>query len=89
MATYNLRRFARPDTLKAITPENLVALFRPYSDFLEGRGVTLPSNGDGDLEYEHLAEVLITPDIDTPADLERAEALLAGRIKIAGEETDT
>jgi CTP:molybdopterin cytidylyltransferase MocA len=28
-------------------------------------------------------------DIDTPADLERAEALLAGRIKIAGETTDT
>jgi molybdenum cofactor cytidylyltransferase len=28
-------------------------------------------------------------DIDTPADLERAEALLAGRVKIAGGETET
>ena len=70
MATLNLRRFAHPDGLKAITPNHLLALLKPYESYFESRGFTLwsPSVFDG-LDYEQLVEVLMNPDSGTPTGL--------------------
>ena len=42
MATYNLRRFAHADGLKAIAREHLLALLNPHKPYFDGRGLTLP-----------------------------------------------
>ncbi|MCC6311606.1 MAG: hypothetical protein IT345_11935 [Trueperaceae bacterium] len=73
MATFNLRRFSRPEALKAIKPEHLLELLSPYRDFLSARGVALPSNGAmSDLDYEGIVGVFMTPDTDTPRELANA-----------------
>lgn len=73
MATFNLRRFSRPEALKAIQPEHLLELLSPYRDFLSARGVALPSNGaTSDLDYDGIVGVFMTPDTDTPRELANA-----------------
>jgi len=37
MATYNLRRFAHADGLKAIAREHLLALLKPHKPYFDGR----------------------------------------------------
>ena len=70
MATYNLRRFAQPDGLKAIAPEHLLALLKPYESYFIERGLMLPSISDPhQIDYDRLVELLMTPDSDTPTDL--------------------
>lgn len=73
MAMFNLRRFSRPETLKAIRADHLIRLLLPYREFFEGRGVAVPSAGSEDgLDYEGLVKVFMTPDTDTPPDLANA-----------------
>lgn len=70
MATYNPQRFANISSLKSIAPDRLIALLRPFEDFLNGRGVKLAQSANGDERYyRQLADVLMTPDVDTPAEL--------------------
>jgi hypothetical protein len=70
MATFTLRRFSCPETLKAIAAKRLLTFLKPYRRFLLSRGVTLPqSPTDGELDYEELAKVFLTPDTKTPKDL--------------------
>ncbi len=70
MPTYNLRRFAHAEGLKAIAPEYLVALLSPHRSFFDGRDLTLPPHSAPDsLDYEKLVEVLMNPDSDTPKGL--------------------
>ncbi|GIW90169.1 MAG: hypothetical protein KatS3mg109_0601 [Pirellulaceae bacterium] len=70
MATYRLRRFSRPETLKAIAPERLYHFLRPHGAFLLSRGVALPqSSQDGELDYDKLVQVFMTPDSTTPKEL--------------------
>ena len=70
MATYNLRRFAHADGLKAIAREHLLALLEPYKSYFDGRGLTLPAPSTSDeLNYEQLVGVLMNPDTDTPKGL--------------------
>ncbi|MDH5527834.1 MAG: hypothetical protein OEY97_11065 [Nitrospirota bacterium] len=70
MAIYNLRRFSRPDELKAIGPDHLLTLLEPYSDYFAERGVTLPPAGAADgVPYKDLAGVFMSPDTSTPSDL--------------------
>ena len=45
MTTYNLRRFSRPDVVKAIAPNCLLQLLAPYRDFFAARGLRLPASG--------------------------------------------
>jgi len=61
MATYNLRRFAHADGLKAIAREHLLALLNPHKPYFDGRGLTLPppSASDG-IDYDQLVNVLIS-----------------------------
>lgn len=70
MATYNLRRFAHADGLKAIAREHLLALLKPHKPYFDGRGLTLPppSASDG-IDYDQLVNVLMNPDTDTPKGL--------------------
>jgi hypothetical protein len=44
MATYDLRRFAHADSLKAIGVQHLLALLNPYKPYFDGRGLMLPSS---------------------------------------------
>ena len=59
MATYNLRRFAHPDGLKAIAPKHLLAFLEPHRAYFASRGLRLPppSAANG-LDYERLVSVL-------------------------------
>jgi len=70
MATYNLRRFAHADGLKAIAREHLLALLKPHKSYFDDRGLTLPppSASDG-IDYDQLVNVLMNPDTDTPKGL--------------------
>jgi hypothetical protein len=70
MATFTLRRFSCPETLRAIAPARFLAFLKPYRRFLLSRGVTLPrSASDGELDYEELAKIFMTPDGNTPKEL--------------------
>ena len=70
MATYNLRRFAHPDGLKAIAPKHLLAFLEPHRAYFASRGLRLPppsaANGP---DYERLVSVLMDPVLDTPKEL--------------------
>lgn len=73
MATLNLRRFSDPDTLKNISPEQLLELLLPHKDYFADRGVNLPATVDAEeLNYEGLVRVLMMPDSDTPHELNDA-----------------
>jgi hypothetical protein len=70
MATFTLRRFSCPETLKAIETKRLLAFLKPHRRFLLSRGVTLPQSAtNGELDYEELARVFMTPDGKTPKEL--------------------
>jgi len=74
MATVNLQRFTRVESLRAIQPDLLGKFLLPYNDFFEARGVSLKPEAEiGKLDYKGLVNVFMHPDADTPHDL--AEAL--------------
>jgi hypothetical protein len=62
MARFNPKSFAQPDLLKAIRPNNLVHLLEPCRGFLEERGLSLPRDGESEIDHLKLSEVLATPD---------------------------
>jgi hypothetical protein len=70
MATFTLRRFSCPETLKEIEAKRLLAFLKPHRRFLLSRGVSLPQSAtDGELDYEELASIFMTPDGKTPKEL--------------------
>ncbi len=74
MATFNLRRFSKPEMLRRIAPGHLIAFLSPYADYFSDRGVELPPADNGDeLDYNALSQALLNPNASTPDDL--AEAL--------------
>ncbi|MBF0309303.1 MAG: hypothetical protein HQL56_07230 [Magnetococcales bacterium] len=68
MATFNPRRFAQPDTLKAIEPGRLAMFLTPHREFLESCGMIFPTNGGG-VDCERLASILMSLGEDAPRDL--------------------
>ena len=73
MATFNLRRFSKPDTLRKIGREHLLKFLEPHAVYFSGRGLELPSVDNGnELDYNGLSRVLMTPDANTPDDLSEA-----------------
>ncbi|MBF0626571.1 MAG: hypothetical protein HQL82_17425, partial [Magnetococcales bacterium] len=68
MATFNPRRFAQPDTLKAIEPGRLIMFLTPHREFLEGRGMMFSTNGGG-VDCERLASIMMSLGEDAPRDL--------------------
>lgn len=70
MSNLSPRRFSNPDTLKRIGGGFLIELLAPYRKFLASRWVALPQRaGASEIDYEGLANVLMTPETDTPDDL--------------------
>lgn len=69
MATFVLRRFTNQETLKSIQPDILLSLFARHDQYFMDRGVKLEVDSDGNLDYEGIARVLMTPDEKTPRTL--------------------
>ena len=73
MATFNLRRFSKIDTLRRVAPEHLINFLARHADYFSGRGLELPSVESGDeLDYIKLSLLLLNPDANTPNDLSEA-----------------
>jgi hypothetical protein len=66
MGTFRPKSFSEPDRLKTITPRRLRAFLAPYEPYLRDRGLALPSNGYGDIDYDLLAQILMHPDDQVP-----------------------
>lgn len=70
MTTFTLRRFSCPETLKAVAPARFLVFLKPHRRFFLSRGIILPQSAtDGELDYEQLARIFITPDGKTPKEL--------------------
>jgi hypothetical protein len=70
MATYRLRHFSNPGTLKSIAPYRLLGLLGDYSSFFQQRGCPLPApNNAQDLDYSQLVDIFLNPDASTPREL--------------------
>jgi hypothetical protein len=70
MATFRLRRFSSPSTLKAIAPNRLLTFLEPYGSFFKSRGLVLPTRGScGEPDYGKLIAVFMSPDDNTPKEL--------------------
>lgn len=73
MSQLLLRSFTNPESLRNFEPTRILEFLRPYADFFRTRGVELPDTQSADeTDWERLAEVLMTPGADTPADLVNA-----------------
>lgn len=88
MATFNLRRFSKPEMLRRIDRKHLIAFLEPHAAYFSARGVELPpvQHEDG-LDYNALSHILLTPDGSTPDDLAEAlfyvnEVSTPGRIRL-------
>ncbi|QDT60522.1 hypothetical protein SV7mr_30450 [Stieleria bergensis] len=70
MAAFNPKHLTNPDIVRTIETKRLLALLKPYADYLRGRGLSLPSARQAaTLDLELLAEILETPDEAAPQDL--------------------
>ncbi len=70
MATFRLRHFSNPTTLRSIEPERLLGLLDPYRPFFTERGCPLPAAGGGEeIDCQSLVDIFQTPDASTPKDL--------------------
>ncbi len=73
MATFNLRRFSKPEMLRKIDRSHLITFFEPYTEYLSGRGIELPSAADENgLDYSVMSNVLLNPNTSTPAEMSEA-----------------
>lgn len=66
MATFNPRRFCKPETLGSINTANLKRFLAPFDDYMKERGVDLSSE---QLNYYKLSNVLLSPDAGTPVQM--------------------
>jgi hypothetical protein len=76
MSTFNPRRFAQVDVLRQLDQDNLLTFLSTYSGYLSGRGFSLASNGNGELDLDKLAEILLQPTEGVDDDLVEALFLL-------------
>lgn len=74
MASYSLKRFARIQIIKAITPRNLRMFLSPYAEYLRRRGFEIGQIGDDltDSDARGLLSVLVHPDPGIPQSLVEA-----------------
>ena len=72
MATFNPRRFSKPDTLRKIGQQHLVDFLKPYETYLAGRGLTLSTDPIQEMDYETLSNILHNADTTTPPELVEA-----------------
>ncbi|MEN8740801.1 MAG: hypothetical protein ABF308_13635 [Phaeobacter gallaeciensis] len=69
MASFDPKVFTRPDGLKRITNDHLLAFLAPYQSYLAARGFTLPADPALDFPHEELAKLLMQYDDNIPPDL--------------------
>jgi hypothetical protein len=71
MASYSLKRFARIQIIKAITPRGLRKFLSPYAGYLARRGFDIGRIGDDltDSDARDILSVLIHPDAGIPQSL--------------------
>lgn len=68
MATsFKLRNFSNPAILKAISRPLMMQFLQRYDEFFDGRHFTM--NACEELDYDHLASILMSPGEDTPEEL--------------------
>jgi hypothetical protein len=73
MATLNLRRFSKPEMLRKIDRSHLITFFEPYTEYLSGRGIELPSAAaENGLDYTVMSNVLLNPNTSTPPEMSEA-----------------
>lgn len=73
MATFNPRKFSDPSWLQRIAPARLIAFLQPWSGYLSHRGLAWPAAGSDAIDCAALAEILLSPNDTTPAEM--ADAL--------------
>lgn len=72
MATLTFRTLGKPELLRCIEPNCLIAFLKPHQAFLTDRGITLPekviSKADAEkhIDYEALTRVFLSPDDPLP-----------------------
>ena len=72
MSTFKLHRlFTNHETLRSIAKEHLRALLCERQAALAAEGFTLPDDPDGEVDYDRLASLLMTPE-KLPAELREA-----------------
>lgn len=70
MATFALRRFSNPPTLRSIAPDRLLEFLDPFKDFFSERGYPLPEAASGaDINYQALVDIFMSPSANTPKKL--------------------
>lgn len=70
MATFRLRHFANPQTLRAIAPGRLLQFLNPFRDYFGMRGYELPAVGSvEEFDYQALVDIFMSPDEESPAEL--------------------
>lgn len=70
MASFRLRHFSNPLTLRSIEPGRLLRLFAGYASYFAQRGYELPASvQDAELDYQKLVDILVTSDESTPIEL--------------------
>ncbi|MBF0453670.1 MAG: hypothetical protein HQL72_02495 [Magnetococcales bacterium] len=65
MATFNPRRFAQPDSLKAVAPHRLLTFLDHFREYLSDR-INLPARAEEGIPYGDLAALLMNPDENAP-----------------------
>ena len=70
MPNLNLKRFTRPETLRKIRPESLLAWLETARAYFEQQGLELPERAEArGLDYERLSRILLEPSPQMPAEL--------------------
>jgi len=70
MAAFSLRRFTKPETLRLLSREHLLALLSPYRDYFALRGLAIPAPQENvPLDCDGLVAVFLSPDMAMPLDL--------------------
>lgn len=69
MPTFHLRRFSSPETLRAMAPVHLLAFLEPYRDYFASHGLRLPTDPDGDVDFEQLVRHFMLPELGLPKEL--------------------
>jgi hypothetical protein len=69
MASFNPRKFADPDRLRGIAPARLRAFLAPWAGYLGKRGFVFPDTSGNPPDYDALAQIMLTPDSETPTEM--------------------
>ncbi|MEQ9616631.1 MAG: hypothetical protein RLN60_01210 [Phycisphaerales bacterium] len=70
MATFNPRRFTRPDVLRTIGRAHLIAFLERFESYLSEQGLMIPpAAGDTEIDFERLSTVLASPAHNPPIEL--------------------